>query len=221
MSTSPFLPDVPVTPAANPVARPEASRSPFSASSPFSSPESAPVSTFAAPPVASPFVPFTVREAETHDAASMLRVELAARKLLLDQGIDLASVAAIDEQISWDLAYVAYVAEEANLIVGMARLSALDSEALALDQLSVDPSYGRRGIGRALLKAAATAGRKAGYREISFTTFQDVAFNAPFYASMGCVEDTDPHPGQVARRKAEESAGLDALGARTVMKLPL
>jgi GNAT superfamily N-acetyltransferase len=219
VSTSPFLPDVPVTPPEQPAARPAASRSPFATT--FSSSEPEQVSAFAAPPVASPFVPFTVREAEAMDAASMLRVEVVARKLVLDQGIDLESLELSDEPPGWDLAYVAYVAEEANLIVGMVRLSVLDPAALALDQLSVDPAYGRRGIGRALLEAAVAAGRAAGYSAISFTTFRDVAFNAPFYTSMGCVEDLDPHPGLMARRKVEESLGLDALGARTVMKLPL
>jgi ribosomal protein S18 acetylase RimI-like enzyme len=166
-------------------------------------------------------VPFTVREAEEMDAASMLQVEVAARRLLLDEGIDLESLEPFDEPVSWDIAYVAYVAEEANRIVGMVRLTALDPAALSLDQLSVDPAYGRRGIGRALLGAAVTAGRAAGYAAISFTTFRDVTFNAPFYASLGCVEDLDPHPGQIARRKVEESVGLDSLGARTIMKLPL
>jgi GNAT superfamily N-acetyltransferase len=200
------------SPAANPAVRAAPSRSLFSSSAPEE------VSTFSAPPVASPFVPFTVREAEARDATSMLRVEVAARKLLLDEGIDLP---AFDEPATWDLAYVAYVAEEANLIVGAARLTALDQAALALDQLSVDPAYGRRGIGRALLTAAAAAARKAGYETISFTTFQDLAFNAPFYESLGCTEDKNPHPALKARRKTEKSAGLDDLGTRVIMKLPL
>jgi hypothetical protein len=42
-----------------------------------------------------------------------------------------------------------------------------------------------------------------------------------FYATLGGVEDPDPHPAMRRRREVERELGLDRLGARIVMRLTL
>lgn len=53
--------------------------------------------------------------------------------------------------------------------------------------------------------------RAGGYDRITLTTFRDVPFNGPFYASLGwrALADDDLTPGLVAVRREERRAGLD------------
>jgi predicted N-acetyltransferase YhbS len=161
------------------------------------------------------------RLAELDDAQDMIRVEQAAQALLAGQGVhlhDLAVPAGIEEPMAWVLALVA---ELDGRIVGFARLTELSQALLCLDQVSVDPGHANSGIGRGLLLRVADAARTLGYRAITGTTFRDVIFNGPFYESLGCVEDPEPHPNMLERRRVERALGLDRFGARLVMRMPL
>ena len=153
--------------------------------------------------------------------ATALGVEHAAQSLLAEQGVHLEDVAVpedFEEPTAWSLAVVA---ELHRRIVGMARLTELTPQLLCLDQVSVDPSHGHEGIGRGLLLRVADVGRELGYTAITGTTFRDVSFDGPFYKSLGCVEDPDPHAVMLDRRRVERSLGLDRFGARVVMLMPL
>ena len=161
------------------------------------------------------------RLAEPDDAHDMVRVEHAAQALLAEQGVplhDLAVPGGIEEPTSW---LFALVAELDGWIVGMARLNQLSPALLCLDQVSVDPRYAHRGVGRGLLLEVADVGRTLGYTAITGTTFRDVIFNGPFYESLGCTEDPEPHPIMLERRRVERGLGLDQFGARVVMRMPL
>ena len=57
-----------------------------------------------------------------------------------------------------------------------------------LEQLAVHPDDGRRGIGRALVRASLEWAADHGYREVTLATYRDVPWNGPFYASEGFVE---------------------------------
>ncbi|QSQ18000.1 GNAT family N-acetyltransferase [Myxococcus landrumensis] len=52
-------------------------------------------------------------------------------------------------------------------------------------QMAVSPSHQRRGLGRALLRAAAVFARDADLEAITLTTFLEVPWNEPFYAGLG------------------------------------
>ena len=86
-----------------------------------------------------------------------------------------------------------------------------------LEQLSVLPAQGRRGIGGALVAAALEEARWAGYDEMSLCTYRDVPWNGPFYARLGFepVEHLAAH--QQRLRDHEVELGLDADGVRVVM----
>jgi predicted N-acetyltransferase YhbS len=161
------------------------------------------------------------RLAELDDAPDMIRVEHAAQALFAEQGVqlqDLALPGGIEEPTTWELALVA---ELDGRIVGMARLSQLSPALLCLDQVSVDPQCAHKGIGRGLLLQVADVARTLGYTAITGTTFRDVVFNGPFYESLGCTEDPEPHPVMLERRRVERALGLDQFGARVVMRMPL
>ncbi len=92
-----------------------------------------------------------------------------------------------------------------------------------LEQISVVPGHGGRGLGRALLEGAIGWATEAGYPCITLCTFRDVAWNGPFYRSAGFVEVEEEECCEELReiRGGERSNGLDELGVRVVMIRPL
>lgn len=87
-----------------------------------------------------------------------------------------------------------------------------------LEEVSVLPSHGRQGIGRRLVTEAMEEARWAGFDRMSLTTYRDVPWNGPFYASMGFREVSDPEPFQADLREREQALGLDEPGVRVVME---
>jgi ribosomal protein S18 acetylase RimI-like enzyme len=82
---------------------------------------------------------------------------------------------------------------------------------LHIDEMDVAFEHQRRGFGRALLDAAIDWARKAGLKEVTLTTFRELAFNRHFYRSAGFVE---VGPGEMSKRMAgimarEAEYGLD------------
>ncbi|WP_323792612.1 GNAT family N-acetyltransferase [Nocardioides sp.] len=119
-----------------------------------------------------------------------------------------------------DQAGTLLVADVGGEVVGFAHLTFADDRA-HLEQVSVLPSYGRQGIGAALVRAVMSEARGSGHRELSLCTFADVPWNGPFYGTLGFVEVDDLEPFQVRLREHERALGLDGIGRRVVMRAPL
>jgi GNAT superfamily N-acetyltransferase len=87
-----------------------------------------------------------------------------------------------------------------------------------LEELDVDPSHGRRGLGTALVRTVCEWATVSRYGMLTLTTFRAVAWNLPFYARLGFEE----LPREILRPElaavvAEEGhRGLDP-AARAVM----
>lgn len=91
-------------------------------------------------------------------------------------------------------------------------------EYLHLEQLSVDPAFARRGIGRALVEHVLNEAAEAGFAEVTLRTFADVPWNAPFYASCGFrVTDAAPSEFHEQLVRTEDTLGLLRYGARVHM----
>jgi GNAT superfamily N-acetyltransferase len=104
--------------------------------------------------------------------------------------------------------------------IGFAHVRDLESHA-HLDQLSVHPDHGRRGVGAALLEAAAERATLKGHGSLTLTTYADIAWNAPFYARHGFVEVAADEPrtaSQLAISAHEEELGLGRHGRRIWMR---
>jgi GNAT superfamily N-acetyltransferase len=119
-----------------------------------------------------------------------------------------------------DLTGTLLVALVDEQVVGFAHLVTHDGNA-HLEQVSVLPTYGRRGIGTALVRAAMEEARWSGHDRMSLCTFREVPFNGPFYAALGFTESTSLEPFQARLRAVERALGLDEVGARIVMSARL
>ncbi len=91
-----------------------------------------------------------------------------------------------------------------------------------VEQVSVHPSFARRGIGRRLLDTAADWGRGQGLANLTLTTFAEVPWNAPYYRRLGFhdVPDAALEPGLKQIVAQEAAAGL-ARWPRVVLSRPL
>lgn len=90
-----------------------------------------------------------------------------------------------------------------------------------LEQISVLPEHGRRGIGAALLEAAAAEASRRGYTELTLRTYADVPWNAPFYAKHEYAESAPSTDFQRRLIATEERLGLMQYGPRVQMRRPL
>jgi len=101
--------------------------------------------------------------------------------------------------------------------VGLCRIDRIGDGA-HLEQLSVHPDHARRGIGRALLRAGCGWAAAQGYDELTLATYRDVAWNGPFYATEGFVEDGPVDDWLVAHGLAPEEPVMSRLGTRVLMR---
>jgi GNAT superfamily N-acetyltransferase len=103
-------------------------------------------------------------------------------------------------------------------VVGFVHLIWLAGRA-HLEELDVEPEFGRQGIGRRLVEAACDWARNEGCDSITLSTFRDVAWNAPFYARQGfeVIAESALSPALVTLREREAEDGLDP--AKRVMMI--
>jgi GNAT superfamily N-acetyltransferase len=104
--------------------------------------------------------------------------------------------------------------------VGLCRIDAIGAAA-HLEQLSVHPDHGRRGIGRALLRAGIEWAGAHGYGELTLVTYREVPWNGPFYASEGFVEVGPADDWLAARGLSPEEPVMARYGTRILMTRPL
>ncbi|MEK8145515.1 GNAT family N-acetyltransferase [Streptomyces sp. M10(2022)] len=84
-------------------------------------------------------------------------------------------------------------------------------DAAHIEQISVDPAAGRRGIGRLLIGHLAQWAAAEGLRGLTLTTFADVPWNAPYYTRLGFRTLGESEIGEGLRgiRAQEAEHGLD------------
>jgi ribosomal protein S18 acetylase RimI-like enzyme len=78
-------------------------------------------------------------------------------------------------------------------------------------ELAVHPDHGRRGLGRALVRALLDAARAGRHDAVTLTTFRHLRFNAAFYESLGfrALAPAELTPGLAAILADEQRRGLD------------
>ena len=163
-----------------------------------------------------------VRPARARDLPLLASIEDAGLPMFEEvlgdlAGDPLASPAASGSDRAKEPGFILVAGDPA---VGFAHVRDLESHA-HLDQLSVHPDHGRRGVGAALLEAAAERATLKGHGSLTLTTYADIAWNAPFYSRHGFVEVGDDEPRtatQLAISSTEDELGLGRHGRRIWMR---
>jgi GNAT superfamily N-acetyltransferase len=163
----------------------------------------------------------TIALARPRDLAAIPAIELAAATLLRGHAPDavLAETTSDDALRAAHGAGRLWVALVDDAPVGFALVEMLGPDQPHLEEVDVDPRWGRRGLGRALVQAACDWAVRAGHPAITLTTFRGVRWNMPFYASLGFdeVAGAEIGPALAAIVRDEASRGLDP-AARVVMR---
>lgn len=105
--------------------------------------------------------------------------------------------------------------------VGFAVARLLDDN-VYLHEIDVAPAHGRRGLGRRLIAAVIDWASSHQVAAVTLSTFDNVAWNAPYYASLGFrpLLHEELGPGLQEVRQHEAADGLD-MNHRICMILPL
>lgn len=77
-------------------------------------------------------------------------------------------------------------------------------------ELSVHPDHGRKGLGRSLVEAVCDWARENGSKAVTLSTFRDIVWNAPFYASCGfrILSEDEWTPALLLAHYHEDDIGL-------------
>ncbi|MEM1095613.1 MAG: GNAT family N-acetyltransferase [Bacteroidota bacterium] len=163
-----------------------------------------------------------IRPGQSADAPRLQAIEDAAGALFAEVGLpEVAFMAPRSRRLLVEAAEAErlWVACLSQRPVGFALVERLADGTLHLEELSVDPAYGRRGIGTALVRHVEEALAVRGHTALTLSTFRDVAWNAPWYRRLGyrILNDDDLTPVLQAVRREEAALGL-APGSRVVMQ---
>ncbi len=166
-----------------------------------------------------------VRLARAEDLAALPGIEYAADRRFAEIGMpevteaELFDRRELGEALADGWLWVA--TDEADAPVGFALGERLDENA-HLEELSVHPDHGRRGLGRAMLAALVDRARREGLPAVTLTTYRDVPWNGPFYARLGFrpLADGEIGPELRARIRHEDEEGLPS-ALRLAMRLRL
>ncbi len=126
------------------------------------------------------------------DIPALIAVDKAASALFAPTGLinpdaleDHVPASVFESEMPQDNVFVAR--NQHGWAVGFALVRPRGS-GLYLDQVSVHPDHGQKGIGRALVIRVLTEAEQRKLPHVSLSTFRDLPWNGPFYASMGFKE---------------------------------
>ncbi|WP_369776966.1 GNAT family N-acetyltransferase [Streptomyces sp. R33] len=155
-----------------------------------------------------------IRAVHTDELPLLQAIERAAGECF--RGIGMPEIAddeplPLDELARYQRAGLAWAAvTEADAPLAYLIADRVDGN-LHIEQVSVHPDGARRRIGRSLLDHLAARAAAESIPALTLTTFEDVPWNAPYYARCGFerLADGELSPGLKDIRDREAEHGLD------------
>jgi ribosomal protein S18 acetylase RimI-like enzyme len=168
---------------------------------------------------------YKIRSARFEELTLLSSIELSAAKLFLDTPYSFLVNAAplpldfVQQRFKAGQVWVAV--DPHDMVVGYAITQEVDAT-LYLQQIDVEPTYGCRGIGSALVDTIFVWAKLQGYPSVSLSTFQDIPWNAPFYLKLGfrVLDGSELTAGFQQIRLQEAEAGLP-IAERVIMQCEL
>jgi GNAT superfamily N-acetyltransferase len=155
---------------------------------------------------------YSIALAQERHLGALSAIELAAAQLLRGHAPEPVLRETIDSAILLEAARYGrlWVALSDAAPVGFAQIEMLAADMPHLNEIDVEPSHGRRGLGTALVRAVCAWATDVGYPQLTLVTFRAVPWNMPFYARMGFVEVSceDWRPELAAVVARETARGL-------------
>ena len=159
--------------------------------------------------------PPSIRPTAGGESTVLQEIEVAAGQTFIEVGLDdvaahaPSSLAALEEYRRHRRSWVATDGEDRPVAF---RLTSLVDGNAHIDELSVHPTHGRRGIGRALIEHLVEQAGSEHLPAVTLTTFAAVPWNAPYYTRCGFhpMDDAELGPELAHIRLAERWRGLDA-----------
>ncbi len=166
----------------------------------------------------------SIRPVEPDEIPLLGDIEKSAVELFRDNGLDdVAEGGHLPP--GFVLSFTRYgtilVADVDQTVAGFALVASYDQTA-HLYEVSVGRTFQGQGFGRQLVDGACAWAQTNGFGAITLSTFVEIPWNAPFYASMGfrILTEHEWTPAFHVLRGREEDAGLD-VGRRCFMKKDL
>jgi GNAT superfamily N-acetyltransferase len=164
---------------------------------------------------------YTIALARQRDLSALPAIELAAARLLEGHAPESVLTETTSHEELRDAQrlgrlWVALLDDQPR---GFAHVKILEMGHAHLAETDVHPDHGRRGLGTQLVMAVCAWAARQGYESVTLTTFRDVAFNMPFYESLGfaVIPDLVVSPALRAIVNDEMRRGLDPSN-RVVMR---
>ena len=161
-----------------------------------------------------------IRPGRPDDAEHLRAIEVAAGERFREVGLD-----AVADDEPWSAeeyralleADRIWVADVGGRPVGYVLATDFGGH-VHLDQLSVRPEHGGRGLGSALVEVVMGWARDQGATFVTLTTFRDVAWNGPWYERRGFTVDpaaaAEPGLEDVVAWEAEHDFGAPRVWMR-------
>jgi GNAT superfamily N-acetyltransferase len=155
----------------------------------------------------------TIRAPRLKELELLRDIERAAGALFAEIGfaeVAVAEPASVEELAAYVFDGRAWVVVEHDVPVGYAVVDIVDGLA-HVEQLSVLPEHGRKGLGSALLAHVCDWAAQRRLEAVTLTTFTAVPWNAPYYEKNGfrVMDDAEIGPELRDLRAHEAEHGLD------------
>jgi len=163
-----------------------------------------------------------IRKATAEDLPTMRDIEVAAGEAFRTLGMGAVADDAppsLEALANYEQDGRAWVATDSGDVSVAYILVDVVERFAHIEQVTVHPLYARQGLGRQLIEEAALWAATLGLDGMTLTTFEEVPWNAPYYARLGFqpVPENEWSGGLRRIMQSERAHGLD-VWPRIVMK---
>jgi len=169
---------------------------------------------------------FDIRQSSVEDLRFLSEIELAAAKIFpegsLPESIRNETLPLEILESSQRIGSLWVASDSMNRPVGFIALRVINDSAFIIE-LDVNPDHHRKGIGKALIEAAAGWAKSQKLKALTLTTFSTVPWNAPYYERLGFKRPGDDQldDALVVQLKDEDQRGLkDRVAMRLNLEYP-